>query len=70
MARSKNTRAEVTCACKHAVGKVGNGNTLKEKTKKQYMLYGSFSKHGNQRKGATEMNTQQLQDLKPFGNIV
>ena len=28
-----------------------------------YMIYGSFSKHGNQRKGGTEMNTQQHQDL-------
>ena len=63
MARSKNTWAEVTNAYEHAVDEVGNGNTKKEKTKKQYMTYGSFSNHGNQRKGGTEMNIQQHQDL-------
>ena len=67
MARSKNTRAEVTNAYEHAVDKVGNGNTYKKKTKKQYMIYqpiyDSVSKHGNQRKGGTEMNIQQHQDL-------
>ena len=63
MARSKITRAEVTNAYEHAVDKVGNGNRKKEKTKKQYTIYGSFSKHGNQRKGGTGMNIQQHQDL-------
>ena len=53
MARSKNTRAEVTNAYEHAVDKVGNGNTERENKETIHDI----------RKGGTKMNIQQHQEL-------